>query len=99
MDCLQWMNLERAKVASEKIMRLPIGIWDKSLWGKGYGSEVVQVLMAYAFDELEIDRFCPVDVAIDNIRSQTLWRFAIILSELNGTAHDSYITLAPKSCN
>ncbi|MCY3739582.1 MAG: GNAT family N-acetyltransferase [Candidatus Poribacteria bacterium] len=72
--CLQWMNLERAKIEGEKVMRLPIGIWDKTLWGKGYGKEVVRRLMAHAFEKLEIDRFCPVDVPVDNVRSQALWR-------------------------
>ena len=72
--CLQWMNLDRAKIAGEKIMRLPIAIWDKTLWGKGYGKEVVQCLMAHAFEKLGIDRFCPVDVPADNVRSQALWR-------------------------
>ena len=72
--CLQWMNLERAKIEKEKIMRLPIAIWDKTLWGKGYGKEIVRCLMVYAFEELEIDRFCPVDVPADNVRSQALWR-------------------------
>ena len=57
--CLQWMNLERAKIDGEKIMRLPIGIWDKTLWGRGYGKEVVRCLMAHAFGKLGIDRFCP----------------------------------------
>ena len=71
--CLQWMNLERAKVAGEKVMRLPIEIWDKTLWGKGYGKEVVQCLMAHAFEVLGIDRFCPVDVGTDNARSKGLW--------------------------
>ena len=71
--CLQWMNLERAKVEGEKVMRLPIGIWDKTLWGKGYGKEVVRCLMAHAFGKLGIDRFCPVDVPVDNIRSKALW--------------------------
>ncbi len=55
-------------------MRLPIAIWDKTLWGKGYGKEVVQCLMAHAFEKLGIDRFCPVDVSADNVRSQALWR-------------------------
>ena len=72
--CLQWMNLERAKIEGEKIMRLPIAIWDKTLWGKGYGKEVVRCLMAHAFEKLGIDRFCPVDVSADNARSQALWR-------------------------
>ena len=72
--CLQWMNLERAKIDNEKILRVPIGIWDKSLWGKGYGKEVVQRLMAFAFEELGIDRLCAMDVSIRNMRSAALWR-------------------------
>ena len=71
--CLQWMNLERGKIEGEKIMRLPIGIWDKTLWGKGYGKEIVRCLVAHAFEKLEIDRFCPMDVRADNARSKTLW--------------------------
>ena len=73
--CLEWMNLDRANVQpGEKVMRLPIGIWDKALWGRGYGKEVVQRLMAYAFEDLQIDRFCAMDVKADNKRSQALWR-------------------------
>lgn len=72
--CLQWMNLERGKIEGEKIMRLPIGIWDKTLWGKGYGKEVVRCLVAHAFEKLGIDRFCPMDVRVDNARSKTLWQ-------------------------
>ena len=72
--CLQWMNLDRGRIAGEKVMRLPIGIWDKALWGRGYGKEVVRCLMAYAFGELGIDRFCPMDVSADNPRSVALWR-------------------------
>ncbi len=72
--CLQWMNLEWAKIASVKTMRIPIGIWDKLLWGKGYGREVVRCLMAFAFAELGIDRLCAMDVSADNFRSVALWR-------------------------
>lgn len=72
--CLQWMNLDRADVKEgEKVTRLPIGIWDKRRWGKGYGKEIVQRLMAYAFEDLEVDRFCAMDVKITNVRSQGLW--------------------------
>ncbi len=71
--CLQWMNLERAKIEGEKVMRLPIGIWDKTLWGKGYGKEIVRRLMAHAFEKLKIDRFCAMDVRADNARSKRLW--------------------------
>jgi len=72
--CLQWMNLERGKIEGENIMRLPIGIWDKTLWGKGYAKEIVWCLVAHAFEKLGIDRFCPMDVRADNARSKALWQ-------------------------
>lgn len=72
--CLQWMNLERGKVPGEKIMRLPIGIWDKTLWGRGYAKEVVWCLMAHAFENERVDRFCAMDVDTANLRSQRLWQ-------------------------
>ncbi len=72
--CLQWMNLDRGKIEGEKVMRLPIGIWDKTLWGKGYGKEVVRCLVAHAFEKLKIDRFCPMDVRADNAPSKALWQ-------------------------
>ncbi|MCY3721188.1 MAG: GNAT family N-acetyltransferase [Candidatus Poribacteria bacterium] len=72
--CLQWMNLERGEIEGEKVMRLPIGIWDKTLWGKGYGKEVGRCLVAHAFEKLGIDRFCPMDVDVDNARSKALWQ-------------------------
>ncbi|MDE0055525.1 MAG: GNAT family N-acetyltransferase [Gammaproteobacteria bacterium] len=71
--CLQWMNLERGQVAGERIVRSPIGIWDKRLWGRGYGSEVVRRLMRHAFNELAVDRFCAMDVKRDNVLSRALW--------------------------
>ena len=71
--CLQRMNLERGKVLGEKVMRLPIGIWDKTLWGRGYAKEVVQCLMRYAFEHLDIDRLCAMDVDAMNMRSRRLW--------------------------
>lgn len=72
--CLQWMNQDRGRIPGEKVMRMPIGIWDKSLWGRGYGKEVARRLMAYAFEEMGIDRFCPMDVPAHNARSVALWR-------------------------
>lgn len=93
--CLQWMNLERAKIADEKTMRIPLGIWDKSLWGKGYGKEVVGCLMAFAFEELNIDRLCAMDVSIRNTRSVALWRSCgLIVSResSDGQTHDFEIT-------
>ena len=72
--CLQWMNLDRGRIPGEKVMRLPIGIWDRSLWGRGYGKEAARRLMAYAFEELGIDRLSPMDVSAGNTRSVALWR-------------------------
>ena len=51
--CLQWMNLPRANVRTgEKVMRTPIGIWDKSLWRKGYGREALNCIVDYAFNTI-----------------------------------------------
>ena len=71
--CLQWMNLPRAQIEGQKVMRSPIGIWDKHCWGKGLGKEVVHRLMGYAFLDLAVDRFCTMDVSSDNARSRALW--------------------------
>ena len=71
--CLQWMNLSRAQVEGDKVVRSPIGIWDKRLWGRGLGKEVIHRLMDYAFLELGVDRFCAMDVSSDNPRSVGLW--------------------------
>ncbi|MDE0301321.1 MAG: GNAT family N-acetyltransferase [Candidatus Poribacteria bacterium] len=93
--CLQWMNLERAIIDNEKTMRMPLGIWDRSLWGKGYGTEVVRYLMAFAFGELDIDRLCAMDVSADNYRSLALWSSCgmTISKELdNGKAFDLEIS-------
>ena len=71
--CLQWMNLERGRVKGERIVRVPIGIWDKGYWGRGLGKEAVRRLMQYAFDDLGADRFCAMDVKEENVRSRALW--------------------------
>ncbi len=72
--CLQWMNLERGKIAGQQVMRLPLGLWDKTLWGQGYGTEVARCLLAHAFGTLRIDRCCAMDVRADNARAIRFWR-------------------------
>ncbi len=73
--CLEWMNLSRAEVQpGEKVMRTPMGIWDKTLWGRGYGKEMLACVMKYAFETLGIDRLCGMDVARNNKASQGLFR-------------------------
>jgi hypothetical protein len=41
---------------------------------RGFGREVVECLMAYAFKELQIDRLCAMDVDREHLRSQSLFR-------------------------
>lgn len=71
--CVQRMNLERGLVAGETVVRCPIGIWDRTLWGQGLAKEAVRRLMQFAFEELEVDRFCAMDVMAYNARSRSLW--------------------------
>jgi len=72
--CLEWMNLTRANVQpGEKVMRTPLGIWDKALWRKGYGREMLQRAMRYAVDELGVDRLCAMGVKAENARSRGLF--------------------------
>jgi RimJ/RimL family protein N-acetyltransferase len=71
--CLQWMNLDRGKRGDEKVMRMPIGIWDRTLWRRGYGKEAASCLARYAFETLAIDRLCAMDVDANNEHSRGLW--------------------------
>jgi RimJ/RimL family protein N-acetyltransferase len=73
--CLEWMNLSRACVRpGERVVRTPLGIWDKALWGNGYGREMLECVMRYAFGVLRVDRMCAMDVGEGNVRSRGLFR-------------------------
>lgn len=72
--CFQRMNLERAQVEpGERVFRVPIGIWDKSLWGRGLGGEVLDALLDFGFGEQRADRICAMDVGRANRRSRGLF--------------------------
>ncbi len=72
--CLEWMNLLRAEVKpGEKVMRMPLGLWDKTCWSRGFGSEMVTVAMNYAFAVLGVDRLCAMDISPTNTRSRRLF--------------------------
>lgn len=93
--CLEWMNLLRAEVRpGEKVMRMPLGIWDKSRWGLGLGTELVCAAMDYAFGTLKIDRLCAMDVAADNARSRRFFERCGLraVRELSDGAIDLEIT-------
>jgi RimJ/RimL family protein N-acetyltransferase len=55
-------------------MRSPLGIWDKTLWGKGYGREMLRRVMRYAFNEMGVDRMCAMGVKAGNARSRGLFK-------------------------
>ena len=72
--CLEWMNLLRAQVKpGEKVMRMPLGIWDKTRWSQGLGSEMVIAATDYAFHVLEVSRLCAMDIDPTNTRSRRLF--------------------------
>jgi len=73
--CLEHMNLERAAVRpGERVFRVPFGIWDKALWGRGLGGEVLDRLLRFAFADHEAERVCAMSVARANYRSLALFQ-------------------------
>ena len=86
------MNLERGRVKGERIVRVPIGIWDKGYWGRGLGKEAVRRLMQYAFDDPGVDRFCAMDVKEENTRSGRCGPVAdcVSMSHMHGQQLDMF---------
>ncbi len=74
--CLERMNLPwvNERYPGERIYRLPILIGDRRYWGQGYGTEAVELLLAYGFERLGADRFYIPGVWGFNQRSLRLWR-------------------------
>ncbi|MCD6289180.1 MAG: GNAT family N-acetyltransferase [Anaerolineae bacterium] len=74
--CLERMNLPwvRDLYPGERIYRLPIMIGDRRYWGQGYGTETVELLLAFGFERLEADRFYIPGVWGFNQRALRLWR-------------------------
>ena len=72
--CFERMNLERAQARhDERVFRIPIGIWDKTLWGYGLGGEVLDRLLDFGFVDQRADRICAMDVGRANQRSRRLF--------------------------
>jgi RimJ/RimL family protein N-acetyltransferase len=73
--CLERMNLERAAVRpGERVFRVPIGIWDKTLWGRGLGGEILDRLLEFGFVEHGADRICAMSVGSGNRRSLEMFK-------------------------
>jgi RimJ/RimL family protein N-acetyltransferase len=66
------MNLERVlkEYPGFDVRRIDLVIGEKALWGQGLGTEVIQLLMDYAFQQLGVDYLYEPDIADYNIRSQ-----------------------------
>lgn len=71
--CLERMNLERGLQPGKQVVRFPILI-DPKEWGRGYAKEAMRLLLPYAFLIMRADVACAMDVAVENARSQALWR-------------------------
>jgi RimJ/RimL family protein N-acetyltransferase len=89
--CLEWMNLTRAAVQpGERVMRMPLDIWDKNCWSRGYGKEMVTVAADYAFEVIGVDRLCAMDIHPTNWRSRKLFESCgfVLARELGDGAVD-----------
>ena len=56
-----------------RVFRVPLGIWDKGLWGRRLGGEVLDRLLRFAFAERAADRMCAMSVGRTNHRSLVLF--------------------------
>lgn len=93
--CLEWMNLLRAAIQpGERVMRMPLGIWDKTCWSHGYGKEMVTAATNCAFTVLGVDRLCAMDIAPGNWRSRKLFESCgfQLVRELHDGTQDLEIT-------
>jgi RimJ/RimL family protein N-acetyltransferase len=76
-DCwLQQMNLRRLLMLhpDEQLWRIDIMIGEKSLWGRGLGTEAIRLLTDFGFREQGADRVYACGVADYNPRSQAAFR-------------------------
>lgn len=68
---LQRMNLQRivAQFPNQDLRRIDLMIGEKELWGRGYGTEAIGLLVDFGFRQQRVDAiFAP--VAAENRRSQ-----------------------------
>jgi len=75
---LQQMNLERVlqNYPQADCRRIDLMIGEKEFWGQGLGTEVIQLLSAFAFDEQGADLVFGCDVADYNIASRKAFQKA-----------------------
>ena len=83
---LQKMNLDNVKAMypeSADVRRIDMAIGEKSMWGKGVGTEVIRVLVDYAFNGEGVDVLHCFNEDY-NPRARRVWEkngFTLVLSE------------------
>jgi RimJ/RimL family protein N-acetyltransferase len=81
--CVQRMNIPRRLVPGKRLFRLPITIGEKEKWGQGIGKRAVRLALRFAFEDLDADMVCAMDVDSHNRRSVNLWKslgFSVVAS-------------------
>jgi len=91
-DCwLQEMNLERVLSRYPSAMdlrRIDLTIGEKNLWGQGWGTRIIRVLVRFAFEKCGAEALFGCDVSDYNPRSQRAF-------EKNGFVVDQVIPQPP----
>lgn len=72
-----------------KRVDLGIMIFDKTQWGKGYGTESINGIIRYVFTQLNIHKICA-DYYVVNIASAKIFKKAGFIRE--GVFHDHFFT-------
>lgn len=69
-------DIPRCFVPGRRVIRLWIGIGDKSRWGQGIGRRAVRLGLEFAFESLGADTVCVPGVTSKNARAVNLWQSA-----------------------
>ena len=96
---LQRMNLRRIvdQFPGENLKRIDLMIGEKELWGRGYGTETIALLVNFGFRDVGADAIFGI-VSADNARSLRAFhkcgfsRHAVIQEEDGTLSHDLIIT-------
>jgi RimJ/RimL family protein N-acetyltransferase len=79
------VSLENGDFANRSI-ELGIAIGDKEYWSRGYGTDAVQTLLRFAFDEMNLNRVW-LDVHEDNSRAIACYRKCGFIEEARLREH------------
>ena len=79
-------DIDITTISRERRAELSLFIADRSSWGKGYGTETVELVLGELFAGKEVDAV-DVEVASGNARSARFWRklgFEVISTDADG---------------